>query len=56
VDEGVAETAAIKVDEASVLATGEGDAAIEGVTTLGVDEAEAAPEIDRTALSQEVAP
>ena len=56
VDEGVAETAAIKVDNASVLATREGDAAIEGIATLPVDQAEASQEIDRTALSHEMAP
>jgi len=55
VEEDVAETAAIEVDDAPLLATREGDASIEGVATLGVDEAETPQKRERTALSRKMA-
>ena len=36
-DEGGSDTAAVEVDDAAVLAAGEDDAPVEGVTALGVE-------------------
>ena len=54
--EGGAGTAAVEVDDASVLAAGEDDALVEGVVALGVDEAGAPQQIEGIALGEEMTP
>ena len=52
--EGGSDTAAVEVDDASVLAARKDDAPIESVTALGVEQAETPQEIARIALSGEM--
>ena len=52
--EGGADTAAVEVDDASVLAAGEDDALVEGVVALRVEQAEALQEIEGIALGREM--
>lgn len=54
--EGGADTAAVEVDDASVLAAGKDDAPVEGIVALGVDEAEAREQLPGVALEQEMTP
>ena len=54
--EGGADTAAVEVDDASVLAAGEDDAPVESVMALRVDEAYLLQEIEGIALSGEMTP
>ena len=54
--EGDADTAAVQVDDAAVLAAGEDDALVEGVAALGVDEAGALQQIEGIALGYEMTP
>src|SRR5215469_14749451 len=48
--------AAVEVDDASVLVAGEDNAAVEGVVALRVNEAEPPQDLQRVALSGEMAP
>ena len=52
--QGVAQTAAVEVDDASVLAAGEDHAPVESVAALGVEQADPLQEIARIALSREM--
>ena len=52
--EGGTETAAVEVDQATVLATGENDAPIEGVASLRVEQADTPQEIERIAVLREM--
>jgi hypothetical protein len=52
--EEVTETTAVKVNNASALAAGEDDATVEGVATLGVEQANTPQEMERKAASREM--
>ena len=52
--DGGTETAAVEVDQATVLATGENDAPIEGVASLRVEQADTPQEIERIAVLREM--
>jgi hypothetical protein len=52
--EGGAQTAAVEIDNASVLAAGEDDAPVESVAALRVEQADTPQEIARITLSREM--
>ena len=51
---GIAQAAAVEVDNASAVTAGEDDATVEGVAALRVDQANLAKKIERIALSGEM--
>jgi len=52
--EGGSDTAAVEIDDVSVLAAGEDDASVEGIAALCIEQAETLQEIARIALSGEM--